>query len=355
MDKFKANLIEFKEIILDILFFIKIKSLAFLRFLKGKLSLLWDFIYKKVRLSRLIPIILVVIIIFQGIASVVITSSVLSDGGLADKEKKEKLFHVQFSDKKYIEWLNKRKQGVGIRVKDDKDLKAVKISNYSTSHTYVIMAHPYGKGVDDMAKYAHHFHDMGFHVYLPYMRGFGSSEHKDITMGYEDSNDLVKWAHNIASKDDRAIIYFFGVGLGGTASLFTANKEIPSNVKGIIADSAYSDVEGLFKHNIKTLYKLPSFPYVQVGSFYNKAVNGWAFDEINVMESVKNSKVPIFYIQGGEDQVVPPEQINDLYDNTTVENSDHLLISGATHGETLSFSEEKYWDNVDLFILNTMD
>ncbi len=323
--------------------------------LKREVTVLKKKIIADLKVKKLVAIIIAVLFVVEILLSAILNFFVLGKDGIKGSKKEGKLIHIELSEEKYINWYNEKAETIGIDGENGHTLMADTVLNFKSSHSYIIVSHPYAKAPSDMAELAYHFYDLGFHVYLPFMRGFGESDYNCVSMGIEDYKDILILVNEITEKDKDAKIFLFGMGLGGTSSLLTADKDLPENVKGIIADSAYSDIKGLFKHNIKELYSLPSFPTVEIGSLFNKLINGWSYNDIDLKEVVKNSKVPILYIQGGEDQVVPTEQINDLYDITYEENSDYILISGATHCENHRFGYDKYWDGINLFILNTMD
>ena len=320
-----------------------------------KLKDIFFLINEKIGIKKLIAIILALLIVGDMVIAVVLTNSVFSKNGFADSKKANKITDVYLSSNKHSTWLKKKAENCSINGEKNKQLNALLVSNYDTSHSYVILCHPFTATAVDLGSYAYYFYDLGFNVYLPEARGYGESDYRKSNLGTDDYKDIIKWVEYITGKDKDAKIFIFGVGMGGTSALLTADKDMPESVKGIIADCPYSDVGGLFKHNIKELYNLPSFPIVQFASVYNKIANGWSFGELDVKECVRNTQVPILYIQAGEDNVVPAGQINDLYDMTTEKNSDHILISGADHCETMLADSEKYWNSVQSFILNTID
>lgn len=320
-----------------------------------KLKDIFFLINEKIGLKKIIAIILALLIVADMVIAVVLTNSVFSKNGFADSKKSNEIIDVYLSSNKYSTWLKKKAENCSISGEEDKELNALVLSNYETSHSYVIMCHPFTVTAVDMGSYAYYFYDLGFNVYLPEARGYGESDYRKSNLGYEDYKDIIKWVEYITENDKDAKIFIFGVGMGGTSALLTSDKNLPQNVKGIIADCPYSDLKDLFKHNIKELYNLPAFPTVQFASVYNKVANGWSFGELNVKDCVKNSQVPILYIQAGDDEIVPASHTNDLYDITTARNSDHVLISGAGHCETMLADSEKYWNNVQSFILNTID
>lgn len=322
---------------------------------KEILKTVFDFIRYKIGIQRLVALVIAIVLVVNIGIAIVLTSSVFGKDGLADSKKADKIIDIYLSDNKHYTWIKGKAKPCAINGENGNKLNAMLLSNYETSHSYVIVCHPFSAMAIDMATYAYHFYDLGFNVYLPEARGYGESKYKKTTLGYEEYKDIIKWVDYIVESDEDAKIFIFGVGMGGTSALLTADKNLPENVKGIIADCPYSDLNDLFKHNIKELYNLPSFPVVQLASAYNKLANGWSFSDFDVKESVVNAQVPLLFIQAGEDQVVPAAHINDLYDITTERNSEYLFISGAGHCETLKADYDKYWNSVDTFILNTID
>ena len=282
---------------------------------------------KRIFNKKVIAVGIAVVVLIQVLTSVIVSGLVLDADKFIKSEKSEKIIYGELSDKSYVEWLSGK----------------------------ATVCHPMTFNAEDMAVYAYHFYDLGFNVILPDARGYGESEYKKLNMGWLDRHDILLWAEEIVKTDSKANIFLFGVGMGGSTVLMASSLELPANVKGIISDSAYADVHGAFKENIKDIYGVPPFPVVNMASLYVKLTEGWSFKEADAIEQVKNSKVPILFIHGGEDEVVPVSQSNDLYESCSAKGSDHLLISGALHAKTLETNAEKYWSNVDLFILDNIE
>ena len=307
-------------------------------------------VFSKINKKRLVVVLVAAIVLVNIVLGFVVNGYVFRKDGIKGTKWEKELVHIELSEKKYDAWFEKKASSEKIKGEDNHTLEAVRLDNYDTSHSYVIICHPYSKEPADMARYAYHFYDLGFNVYLPYGRGHGKSDYKKTALGYGDDADLLLWINHVTSKDKDAKIFVFGLGMGGTSSLLTANVVENDAVRGIIADCPYSDFKEIVRYNVKEIGGINPFICVDIAFL----INGVSYKEADVKKAVEKSNVPILYIQGGEDQVVPAEQINDLYDITSAQNSDHVLISGATHNETLDFSEEKYWNNVDAFILNCL-
>ncbi len=270
-------------------------------------------------------------------------------------EQSQKVLRQPLSEQAYIDWMNSEGEKVTIKNSEGYDLNGVYLKKYDITNTYIIIFHPHTAGVSDMAKHARFFHDMDFNVLVVESRGYGESKYEMNTFGYKERYDVVDWANYISEKDGDSSIFLFGLGSGGSTVLMSSSLEMPENVKGIIADSAYSDLRGLFKANSKDLYNLPSFPTVEFASLYIEKNMGLDLGKVDVVEEVRNSKLPIFFIVSGDDEIVPEEQSEALYEACTVEGSDHLYISNASHCDGLNRKPKKYGDNVNYFILDNID
>ncbi len=270
-------------------------------------------------------------------------------------EQAHKVLRQPLSETAYIDWMNSECEKVTIKNREGYTLNGVYLKKYDITNNYVIMFHPHTAGVSDMAKHARFFHDMDYNVLVVESRGYGESEYQINTFGYLERYDVVDWAKAISEKDKDSAIFLFGLGSGGSTVLMASSLEMPENVKGIIADSAYSDLKGLFKANVKDLYNLPSFPTVEFASIYVEKNMGFSLNEVDVVEEVRNSKLPILFIQSGDDKVVPEEQSEELYEACTVEGSDRLYVSNASHCASLGRKPKKYGDNINYFILENIE
>ena len=318
---------------------------------ESKVKTVFKKIFSVVFNKKTIAVVIALIILVQGVMGVVLGNAVLKPDSFICSSKSENIIRFPLSDPAYVKWLESKAEKVVMRNSDGKKLSGLSLNNYDTSHSYIIICHPLTLNSRDMALYAYHFYDLGFNVILPDSRGYGEGEYNKTSFGYFEKRDILDWVNGIVKKDENAKIFLFGVGMGGSTVLMASELNLPDNVKGIISDSAYSGVKELFKENINEFYSVPSFPATQIASLYVKATEGWSFGDADVVESVKKAQVPILIIHGGEDEIVPVEQSNDLYEACPVKGSDHILIRGAMHAQTQNFKSDKYWQGVDEFIL----
>lgn len=322
---------------------------------ESKFRIILHRVFNKKIIFSVLAIVISVIVVSEAIIGVVLSSTVFNPRKFTESEKSQEIIRKPLSEQSYIDWMNTKGAKVNLKNSEGYTLNGVELKNHATSHSYVIMFHPYTANVTDMAVYAYRFFDMGFNVLVTEARGCGESEYKNNTFGYLERYDVVDWAKMVSENDKDSAIFLFGLGSGGSSLLMASSLEMPSNVKGIISDSAYGDLNEVFKINAKELYNAPAFPVVNFGSLYTKVTLGFSFKDVDVIEQVRNSKLPILFIHGGDDSIVPVDQSNDLYEACTVKGSEHLYVNSADHCGALARKTDKYWFNVDSFVLENIE
>ena len=201
-----------------------------------------------------------------------------------------------------------------------------------------------------VALYAKHYYDLGFNVLLPDARGHGKSGGKYIGMGWDDRLDVLEWVENIVKEDKNARILLHGLSMGASTVLMASGEDMPENVRCIISDGAYSSVWDVFSYRLKSMFSFPAFPVLYMESAYTKMRAGWSFKDASALEQVKKSKTPTLFIHADDDEFIPVKHCNDLYDACGAEKRQYR-VTGARHGQTVTSDFNKYWGEVDRFML----
>lgn len=303
---------------------------------------------KKVLLALII--VLITVIALNGLVALFFSSSILKRDGSKSFEE------YSYSEKltEASQWINKNGEEIQAENDDKEILNAVKIKNEHVSHSYVIMCHQYGGGPETMTEYAKHFYDLGFNIVLPYLRGHGESPYKNISMGWGDSSDIVAWVNNITENDKKAKIVLFGVSMGANAVTLAAAEDLPENVRLVISDSCYTSLEDLTKEYVKNETPFSAFLTTGFMSAFAKNKIGVSFKNADTIKKVGEIELPIMFINGESDTVVPPLVSKKLYENCDAKGIEEVIISEGTHGRNSEADEESYWANIDGFILNNL-
>ena len=232
---------------------------------------------------------------------------------------------------------------------DNLKLHSYQIKNKTYSDKWVITVHGYTSEGINMSTYAKHYYDNGYNVLIPDLRGHGLSEGSYIGMGWDDRLDIISWINYILNENSNAEIVLHGVSMGAATVLMTSGEEISPNVKVIVSDCGYTSVWDEFAYQLDTLFSLPEFPILNVSSIVAKIRAGYFLGKASSIDQVKNSKTPILYIHGDQDDFVPYYMMEKLY-NATSSEKEMLTIKGAEHAKASEVDPITYWTTVNNFI-----
>ena len=232
---------------------------------------------------------------------------------------------------------------------DDLKLHAYEIINENPTDKWAIVVHGYtseGKLVSAKAK---HLYDMGYNVLVPDLRGHGTSEGDYIGMGWHDRLDVVNLIDTTIKENPNAKIVLHGTSMGAATVLMVSGEELPSNVKAIIADCGYTSAWDEFTYQLDALFGLKPFPVMQLSNIVTKIKSGYSLKDASALEQVKNSKTPILFIHGDEDDFVPYSMMEELYDATSSE-KEMITIEGAGHDDSYLVNPTLYWNTITEFL-----
>lgn len=215
----------------------------------------------------------------------------------------------------------------------------------------VIIVHGYSGNAFEMSSYAKFFHeDLNYNILLVDNRGHGKSEGNYIGFGWKDRLDLVKWINYMIDKmGETCEITLFGVSMGGATVLMTSGEDLPSNVKAIISDCAYTSAKDELSFQMKRMYKLPPFPLINTTSLLTKIKNGYSFKEASALNQVRKSKTPILFIHGDADAFVPLSMLYELYDNCKSE-KELFIVKNAMHAKSHKEDKKNYENKIRDFL-----
>ena len=182
-------------------------------------------------------------------------------------------------------------------------------------------------------------------------RASGASEGHVITFGIKERKDCVAWAHFVSKTfGEDTTIFLTGISMGAATVLLASSMDLPKNVKGVLADCGYDKASGMIKKVIKEL-KLPAcffYPFVKLGA---RIFGKFNLEETSPYESVQHSKLPIIFIHGTNDSLVPCQMSRDLYE--VCNNKKKLVeIENAEHGVSYLVNPELYIQELNDFFNN---
>jgi uncharacterized protein len=260
-----------------------------------------------------------------------------------EEEQQRKLEEV-------LKWTEEQTfEKVEVTSHDGLSLSAVLLKSEKPSGKAVILAHGYKGSNEQMPGITKFYHDLGYDVLKPDARGHGKSEGSYIGYGWDDRKDYKRWVNLLINEYEAKTIYLHGFSMGAATVLMTSGEELPSEVKGIIADSGYTTVEEELAHQLKYLYHLPAFPLMEITSAVTKVRAGYTFAEASAVEQVKKNTRPLFIIHGDQDELVPTEMADVLYEAASSE-KELWRVPGAGHTDAYTVAEEEYQSRLKTFL-----
>ncbi len=174
--------------------------------------------------------------------------------------------------------------------------------------------------------------DLGFNVLLVDQRAQGRSEGRLMTFGVKESRDVASWVDFINKKYSPDKILLGGMSMGATTVLLAGGRELPENVKGIVADCGFTSPTEIIKSVSERFLKIKSgflLPFINICC---RVFGRFSIYGVSTEESMKNCKIPVLLIHGEKDTFVPCEMshrafkcCNDKCRLVTVENAYHAM------------------------------
>jgi len=206
----------------------------------------------------------------------------------------------------------------------------------------ITLCHGYGASKADLLDIAAALAQAGFHILLFDFRRHGESSGSISSIGYLEQLDLQAAINYIkGQKGLRGLkIGVYGFSMGAAVAIMTASSS--SEIKAIVADSSYTNLEIMAIRTFGSQYHLPSFPFIQLTRALYRAYFGISLAESSPLEKIKLLKgIPVFVINGGKDPRVTLENAHQLF--TAAPGEKRIwIVPQASHGETYLLAGKEY-------------
>ncbi len=221
------------------------------------------------------------------------------------------------------------------------------------SKNYVFCAHGYRSyGKKEFCGVAQYYIGKGYNVFLVDHIASGESEGGYCTFGHYETDDCIKWlSYMIESFGADISIMLHGVSMGSATVMMMSGRSLPENVRGVVADCGFTRAVDLFDYKLRDL-GIPPTALIRVVNEVNKKRIGFDFNSLNPVESVSKAAVPMLFIHGDTDALVPCSMVYELYERCASEVKQLLVVEGADHAQSFKVDREKYTEAMDSFLEN---
>ena len=245
------------------------------------------------------------------------------------------------------EWFLANKKDVYLKSSDGLNLYGAKVSK-GKRKKWMILVHGFSATHISVLHQAYKFYELGFNILLIDLRAHGNSEGKYIGMGVLDSNDLVSWIKKLDKIEKPTTIGLYGISMGAATVMMSLGEKLPDSVSFAIEDCGYSSVFEVFKYQMKMMFNLPSFPFLNIAESWCKTIAKYDFHTKTSLTALAKTKIPVLFIHGTKDTFVPYQMLEENYDVCAAK-KEKLIIHGAKHGASETKEPELYWKIIDKF------
>ncbi|ORT99278.1 hypothetical protein D081_2007 [Anaerovibrio sp. JC8] len=237
---------------------------------------------------------------------------------------------------------------------DGRHLAATHFSPAHPGKRWAILIHGYGRDQHYAGDYAEVYLKHGYQVLTPDLCASGETEGQYITMGGKESEEIAVWTRKIKEQYPDAEIVLHGVSMGAATALMAAARDDIAGVVAVIEDCGYTSAYEMFSNQLGVIFGLPEFPIMNCVDVVSGIKTGVKVSDAAPIKVVDKIKVPVLFIHGEADKLIPPVMMEQLYDACKAK-KEKFTVPGAGHGDSMPTDSRKYWSEVFDFLARAAD
>ena len=186
-----------------------------------------------------------------------------------------------------------------------------------------------------------YYHSRGIDLFCADNTAAGESQGNFIGFDILEAKDSLLWLDFLRETfgdDTQIILHGFSMG---AATVMQMSSHCPENVKFIIEDSGFVNAKASLKHQIGPMY--------QPMRVLNRAIAGYDLNDSDVQESLNQSRIPMLFVHGRDDKLVPFENGPLLFEHYQGE-KDCFFPYETRHIESMYTCPVAYGRKIDRFI-----
>jgi dipeptidyl aminopeptidase/acylaminoacyl peptidase len=177
---------------------------------------------------------------------------------------------------------------------------------------------------------------------------------RQISYGPREIDQIQRIVASIRSDPhvDAGRIYLVGFSLGGAMAIGAAAADMEHRIRGIVADSAYADLEVVASRYVKGFGVIPApvaWPAKTVTFATAEALHGLDFETRNPADWARRIVCPVLLIHGKADRRIPPEHSEKIFGRLNTE-KELWLVDDAGHTQALNMNPIAYAERVAGFL-----
>ena len=257
---------------------------------------------------------------------------------------------LEFNKSKH-EWI-KKQNNEKITIKSHRNKNLVGYLTYPAEKSNVFVVFAHGHHTDhngDPANFLQYYVEKGYNFLAMDHVSCGESKGMFTGFDYFEHKDCLLWINYLINRFGRDIkIIIHGVSMGGATTCKMVNL-VPTQVKLAIADCPYTSAAEEFEETVKGVGIKHPIPIVKAFNAVNKVFAGYDLNDTEVRSAVTDAKVPMLFVHGDNDGLVPTKMGIELYELCSSP-KELFIVNGAGHADSIRVDEAGYHQKLDEFI-----
>ena len=220
------------------------------------------------------------------------------------------------------------------------------------SKNTVIMAHGYhATSFNNFHSSSRSFFNHGYNILMIDERSHNDSEGKYTTVGLREQYDLLAWIKWVEDNTESDNIILYGVSMGAATVGYVSNKLKGTKVRAVVMDCGFTSFYD------EVFYKRRDSRFIMLGLFFFR-LYGKLILHIDIkkstIDSLKDSLVPVYFIHGLNDEMVPYEHTITNYNAATTDKKVHYVENcGHTTGFLIDydFLDKDLFEFIDKYLV----
>jgi len=253
---------------------------------------------------------------------------------------------------------------VSLRSTDGISLKGLWLPSQGPARASVIIAHGLDHTRQVMLPRAAFLVHGGYNVLALDLRGHGESAAQYASPGYLESRDVLGAIQYVHDRGDPAPIVLLGLSYGAAAVVLAAAQS--EDVAAVIADGVYPSGAQVFENInrgiassrgmnpglrvVAFIAMCPGIPTAASFVYYARTGIWLGPDLVNVVSYAARIRVPILFISGTRDWIVPTDQVRSVMAVVPSRVKSLVTIPDAQHDTTFSIAPALYQSAVLNFL-----
>jgi fermentation-respiration switch protein FrsA (DUF1100 family) len=210
----------------------------------------------------------------------------------------------------------------------------------------VIFAHGFHScGLSDFSLAFELYHNLNMNILLLTHRTHDPSQGKFITFGVKESQDMREWIDYHNQYLGNFPILCSGLSMGAATVMYLAGMDLPSNVRGFVADCGFTSPYEIISHVFTQKIHLPAWPVMWAADLCARFFAGFSLKQCHTTQTLQHNTRPILMVHGAEDDFVPAEMSRRSFE--ACGGDKHLLmVEGAGHGTSFLVARQAYLEQI---------